>query len=354
MKLFLSTLLLLGVLVPDALATQEKAPERPWTLLVYGAADNNADGHLLDFLNRVRAALDDDPGMELVLWIDRHEGYSHDTKTLGADFTGARVYRLDRDTAELLDASAEFPGMTADEEYEPDSADPDNIRRFIAFGKKHFPARNTGLLIYSHANGRTLCPDEESGHDMHIPELTDLVSEEESVDFMALELCNMAGIEIAYQWRPGNGGFGADVLVAIPNAGPPLAWERAFARIRSAGHEASVPGATLDPATMSAEDFGRLVVEEGYLGRKATIEAHPEEAASVRFESASCYDLREASKVKKAVDELARALARSDAKDVFEELRGVELAPGRALPQGQRQRLRQRPEEPVTAPALRR
>ena len=52
--------------------------------------------------------------------------------------------------------------MTADEEYEPDSADPDNIRRFIAFGKKHFPARNTGLLIYSHANGRTLCPDEES------------------------------------------------------------------------------------------------------------------------------------------------------------------------------------------------
>ncbi len=306
-----------------AVALAQVAPaERPWTLLVYGAADNDADGHLLEFLNRVRAALDDDPGMELVVWIDRHEGYSDDAETFGADFTGARVYRLKRDSAELLDASADFPGMTADEEYEPDSADPDNIRRFIAFGKQRFPAERTGLLIYGHADGRTLCPDEESGREMSIPELTDLVTEKESVDFMGLELCNMAGIEIAYQWRPGNGGFSADVLVAIPNAGPPLDWERAFERIRSQGHASPSAQPALDPATMSAEDFGKLVIEEGYLGRRLVLERHPDEGERVLYESASCYDLRKASQVKQAVDGLARELARTSAKDVFEELRG--------------------------------
>ena len=81
-------------------------PELPWTLMIYGAADNNADGPILEFLDGIRAALDDDAGMELILFIDRSEGFSTDSKSLGADFTGARVYRLRSDSAELLDARA--------------------------------------------------------------------------------------------------------------------------------------------------------------------------------------------------------------------------------------------------------
>jgi len=151
---------------------------------------------MTEFLDGVRTALDDDAGMELILFIDRAEGFSDDDRSLGAEFTGARVYRLRRDTAELLDASSHFPGMTAEEEYEVDSADPRNIGAFVAFCKERFPARNYGLMIYSHADGCTMCPDEESGRDMHIPELPDLVGEDASVDFLALELCNMGGIEI--------------------------------------------------------------------------------------------------------------------------------------------------------------
>ena len=209
--------------------------------------------------------------------------------------------------------------MASDEEYEVDSADPRNIGNFVAFGKERFPARNYGLMIYSHADGCTMCPDEESGRSMSIPELTDWIGEEASVDFFALELCNMGGIEIAYQWRPGNGGFSAGVLVAIPNAGPPLDWDRAFARIRSAGHAASGKGDVLDPATMTPADFGRLVIEEGYLGRQAAAKRHP---GAVGWEAAGCYDLRAAKDVKEAVDRLAVELARSDAKEAFEQLRG--------------------------------
>jgi clostripain len=323
LRALLGCLLLSAAPLPEPQATRSL---RPWTILVYGAADNNADGPILGFLNEVRKAIDDDPGLELLLLIDRSEKFSDDAAILGEDFTGARLYRLRRDSAERLSGGEELPELTLDgEDAELDSADADSVRRFIAWGKAHWPAQRTGLMIYSHANGRTMCPDEESGRDMGIPELSQLLTEKESLDFLALELCNMGGIEIGYEWRPSEEGrrgrFGADVLVAIPNAGPPLDWDRAFARIRSRGHDASpLSGPYLDPATMSAADFGRLVIEEGRRGRELAMGARPER---VKREAAACYDLRRAGDVKRAVDALAVELGRSeDARTFFLEMRG--------------------------------
>lgn len=310
-----------ALLFSSQLATRATpAPLRPWTILVYGGADNNADGPILRFLDSVRKAIDDDPGLELLLLLDRSEGFSDDATLLGEDFTGARLYRLRKDSAERLAGGVEFPELTLGEDSELDSADADNVRRFIAWGKAHYPAQRTGLMIYSHADGSTMCPDEESGRDMGIPELSQLLTEKESLDFLALELCNMGGIEIGYQWRPAQGTetrrFGADVLLAIPNAGPPLDWDRAFARIRSPGHDESpLPGPYLDPAAMTAADFGTLVIEEGRRGREAS-------QRSVVHEAAGCYDLRRAGEVKRAVDALAVALAAGDCRDVFGEMRG--------------------------------
>ncbi len=293
--------------------------------MVYAAADNDADGPVLEFLDGVRAALDDDPGMQLILFIDRSDGYSKDATALGADFTGARIYRLRKDSAELLDASSHFPDMprtNGDAEYEVDSSDPKHIGGFVRFCKQRFPARNFGLLIYSHADGRGMCPDEKSDSEMGIPQLTAQVGVESSVDFLALELCNMGGIEIAYQWRPGNGGFSANVLVAIPNAGPPLDWKRAFARIRSEGHGAGSQGERIDPVTMTAAQFGALIVEEGERGRRAMAAQHPRMGREIAYEAAACYDLAAATAVKQAVDGLAVRLAdATGARQAFESLR---------------------------------
>jgi clostripain len=308
-----------------ASAQQAAEPLRPWTILVYGGADNNADGPILGFLDDVRKAIDDDPGIELLLLIDRSEKFSSDATLLGQDFAGARLYRMRKDSAERLSGGEHFPELTMDQDAELDTADADNLRRFIAWGKAHYPARRTGLMIYSHANGITMCPDEESGNDMGISELSRLLTAKESLDFMALELCNMGGIEISYQWRPSEEGqpgrFGADVLLAIPNAGPPLDWDRAFARIRSKGHDASpLAPPFLDPATMTAADFGKLVIEEGRRGRELAAKERPERAAR---EAAACYDLRRSKDVKHAVDALAVALAASEeAREYFMEMRG--------------------------------
>jgi clostripain len=292
-------------------------PKRPWTILVYGAVDNSADGPLIEFLHKVRRAIDDDSGLDLLLFIDRSAKHSRRANYLGEDFTGTRLYRLRKDSVERLSGGDQFPDITADKEVELNSADAANVGRFIAWGKKQSPARRYALMIYSHANGKTMCPDETNAAVMGIAELNDKVGAQERVDFLALELCNMGGIEIAYQWRPGNGRFEADVLLAIPNAGPPLDWDRAFARIRTPGHE-SIKGPAVDPATMTAADFGRLVIEEGYRGRqaRARYDKHLLE------ESAGCYDLRNAGAVKNAVDELSVELARADAKSIVLELRG--------------------------------
>jgi clostripain len=297
---------------------QEKDTKRPWTILVYGAADNNADGPILRFLDSVCKALDDDPGVDLLLLIDRSEGYSRDARFLGEDFTGARLFRLRKDKAERLSGGKHFPEITLEKDTELDSADAANIARFVAWGKATSPAKHYALLIYSHADGKTMCPDEHSGRDMGFAELTDDAGAEAGVDFLALELCNMGGIEIGYQWRPDNGRFGAEVLLAIPNAGPPLDWDRAFARIRSRGHAARGSEPAVDPSTMTAADFGKLVIEEGHRGRQGGGRHGPGPSR----ESAGCYDLRRSGKVKEAVDEMSRALANSESKSVLLELGG--------------------------------
>jgi len=306
---------------------QDAGPERPWTLMIYGAADNNAHGPIIDFLDSIRTALDDDPGMELIVFIDRSEGFSDDAEFFGSNFSGAGLFRLRKDKAERLDPGEYFPGMKLGEDNEVDSSDPLNIESFVAYSKHHFPAKNYGLMIYSHANGYTMCPDEESGGEMYIPQLTEQVSSAASVDFLALELCNMAGVEIAYQWRPGNGGFSADTLVAIPNAGPPLDWDRAFRRIRTEGHKSSAQGPHFDPASLSPAQFGKLVVEEGQRGRIAMAQRFPEEAERIQLESAACFDLTIAAQLKQEIDAMARALAQGDARESMDALRGEATDP---------------------------
>jgi clostripain len=295
---------------------QEMAAPRAWTILLYGAADNNADGPILSFLHSIRKALDDDPAVELLALLDRSDKFSTDAAILGEDFTGTRLYRVHRKSVERLAGGAQLPELAATGDVELNTADPGLLRRFVAWGKATAPAERTMLLIYSHADGRTMCPDEGDKRDMGIPAVSAGDGPAVHVDVLALELCNMGGIEAAYQWRPGSGKFTADVLVAIPNAGPPLDWRLAFARLRSPGHATTAERPGIDPAAMSAEDFGRLVVDEGALGRAAAKKA----GDRVHHESAGCYDLRAADDVKRAVDRFAAALGGSAARTMLFEL----------------------------------
>jgi len=284
------------------------APERAWTFFVYGAADNNADGHMFEFIADLRRTLAGRPGVELILFMDRHEHHSKDARALGEDFTGARLYRLGPDSAERLDGGAEFPAARRDAEWEADSADPATLGQFLRFGKARFPARHHALLIYSHANGITMCPDEATDTEMDVAGLGPDSCAGAEVQWTALELCNMGSFDVACQWRPGRGGFGTDYLVAIPNAGPPLDWARIFARF--------------DPA-MTPRELSLLAIAEGGAGRRAFAQAHPERAAEVAHEAVAAYDLSAAAAAKSAVGRFAAAAGRDpQARATLEGLRG--------------------------------
>jgi hypothetical protein len=268
-------------------------PPAPWTFLIYGAADNNADGHMFGFIRDVRAALAAQPGVEVALFMDRHTKYSDEAETLGEDFTGARLYRLTGGGAERLDGGPELPLARLDAEWEADSGDPAVLGSFVRWGKRRFPARHTALLIYSHADGITMCPDEGDKSEMDLADFAARAGAGSDVDWTGLELCNMGSFEVAYSWRPGSGGFSTGVLVAIPNAGPPLDWARILARFEP---------------ELSPLDLGRIAIEEGGRGRLADIMENPQMAAESR-ESVSCYDLSRIGEAKSAWDRFAVALA---------------------------------------------
>ena len=112
----MSALSLAPLLLSLAGTPAQSGATRPWTILVYGGADNNADGPILEFLDQVRKAIDDDPGIELLLLLDRSEKFSDDAQMLGEDFHGGRLYRLRKDSAERLSGGEQFPELVLDED----------------------------------------------------------------------------------------------------------------------------------------------------------------------------------------------------------------------------------------------
>lgn len=300
--------------------------QKAWTVLVYGAADNSADSSVFGWIHFVRRAIADDPAFHVVVFVDRSK-QPRDGKgaaEIGEAFTGGRLYEIHEKTASRLDGGEEFPEVRVDRDFEPDSADPATLRKFIRYGKAHFPAQHTALILFSHADGISMCPDLESGREMGLAELTAATEEEDAVDFTGLDLCNMAGVEVAYQWRPGNGGFSTQVLLAVPNAGQELDWDRVFARMHAPGSPAAKGrDDVVDPARIDAREFARLAVEEARKGRLAFAERRPEQRGLVDFEAGAAFDLTAIDAVKRAVDEFARSLWRADAKAILgEALRG--------------------------------
>src|SRR5262249_8125986 len=149
--------------------------KRAWAILLYGAVDNSADDPFVAFTDQVRRAIDDDPGIELLLLIDRSNKHAKRATFLGDDFTSTRLYRVRKDSVERLSGGAHFPEITKDKDINLNSADASTLRRFIAWGKANSPAQRYGLLIYSHVNGKSMCPDDRAGSEMGIAELTDKI-----------------------------------------------------------------------------------------------------------------------------------------------------------------------------------
>ena len=175
----------------------------------------------------------------VLLLIDRVAGFSNDASVLGSNFTGTRLYELKGGTATPLAGHEYFPEIGGAKDFDANMGDARVLRDFIRYGKKYYRAKHYALFFYSHGDGISFCPDVESDHDALFPaEVSDVLGKQESVDLVGLDVCSMAGVEVAYQWRPSTTHFSTSYLIASAPISVPWNYYSFFSNL--AGHSSDI------------------------------------------------------------------------------------------------------------------
>lgn len=308
-----------------------KHEKKAITFMHYCDADNNLEPYLLKDLQEAKEGVTND--VNYITLMDRIDGFSNDSAVLGEDFTDTRLYELTPNKATRLSGGDEFPEIRLDSEYEANMGDAKTLAKFISFAKANYPADKYVLILSNHGGGmrdgedvidetthRAICWDETDNNDtLYIGEISDVLTQEHSVDVLGFDACVMGAAEIAYQFRPGNGSFQADVMVAsCPNEwGYGWKYDDILKRFDSKGGNNGEEDQTLGglekifkPSEASALDIGAVIVEEQ---RDSTM-------PYTNNQQLSCYDLSKAESVKNAVDKLAISLVNK--KDAIDSLKG--------------------------------
>ncbi len=275
-----------------------------WTIMYYAVGSNSSETDLLSDIGEMIQGKTAD-GYEVITLIDRVEGYSEDSTTLGENFTDTRLYQLEADTYEELDGGQILPEINVHTLYEANMGDADLLKRFIQFCKANYPAKHYMLALRSHGNGASMCPDAEAGTaDRLFPaELRDVLTQSESVDILGLDVCSMAGLENLYEWRPSDTAFSADYVIASAPLSGAWAYDQILGRLSQKGNGVSQGSShfeggmekDLNPLEMTPREFASLIIEEVY--------------DSQRWASWGLFDNSAIEAVKTSIDELARLLA---------------------------------------------
>jgi clostripain len=241
--------------------------------MYYAAGCNSSEIDLLsDVDEMIRGKQSED--YEVILLIDRTEGHSNDSTTLGENFTDTRLYRINKNSYEELNGKELLPELSTKQSYDANMADAHTLKQFIRYCKTYYPADHYMLVMRSHGNGLGMCPDSEHGvRDKLYPgEMSDILTKAESVDILGLDVCSMAGLENLYEWRPGAENFGAEYVIASAPVSAAWAYDQIFGRLKPGAIEKSKDSnyfsegieEYLDPNSMRPIDFAKLIMEEIY------------------------------------------------------------------------------------------
>lgn len=309
-----------------------------WTFMVYSDADNNLEEDLLDDIEEMKKGTTG--AVNIIVLVDRSDSYSDDSSVLGSNFTDTRLYRITSNKATRISGGDEFPEITTSSSYEANMGDAETLQKFIQFCKANYTADKYALIISDHGDGarsragdditdvsKGFSYDYSSDDDcIYTAEVTDVLTSSESVDFLGFDVCLAGGAEVAYQYRPGNGGFCADVMVASAASELSYGWdyEDSFARITSDNSgdngetDTIVGGSELyyDPSEMSAIELGGIFVEEqqDFYSTASSSEGI--------FQTLAVYDLSKIDALKEKVDEFVKYLVDNDKQTDFESVRG--------------------------------
>ena len=297
--------------------------ENQWTVLVYGAVDNDWERPFMQDLKGMLRGLDGVRGMETLLLIDRAPGYSRNAKTLLSEFEDTRLFRLTDGDVQPLSGKAHFPGITENTGVEMDLSDASTLRDFIRYGKEHYPAKHYAIWFVSHGEGPYSCPDETDGGDLFTAEISDVLKESDSVDILGFDACLMASAENAYQWRKRPGEFGADLFIAAAPVSSSWPYEELFLGLQSDRSDTDASAAADSHTALSPTAFANYIV--GTLRTQITEGKSGDRGLELDLQSWGAFSTAGTEVAKIDLDRLAKQLWLDDAKGETLALRGSGL-----------------------------
>ena len=346
-------LFVLGCFSVESESEEEPAPETAWTIMYYGAGDNDLESSMLQDIQEMKNGFANGQGINLIVLFDRPSDNTYETAGFGENFTKARLYRITQSKTWRLAGGSKFPEITKTSNYDANMADPHTLKQFIEFCKFNYPASKYALIISNHGSGfhkkslpnssllnttKAMC--EDSSHDgdmMYTYEMSSILTSAQSVDLFALDACLMSSVEFAYQFRKhsSNTRFTADYMVAsAPNLwGLGFDYKNVFMRLQNKTGNNGTADITLggnekyyNPATMTALDFAAVIIEEQRDSIEIELAKNYKESDKqlIRSQSLTCLDLSQVYNVKTAVDTLSKKL--TGYKATLETIRGKNAA----------------------------
>jgi hypothetical protein len=174
--------------------------KKDWTVLVYAAADNDLEKHIVKNVADLERIISKNPDFNAVVQLDRGENPSN----TGGKWPGTRRIHLCTDkTAARIDSPAlEDMGHV-------NMADPGVLQDFIQWGMKSFPARHYMLVVSDHGlawKGAIQDFSHNGKEMMSISDMKDAILDAEKnagkkLDILCFDACDMAQAEVAYEMR---------------------------------------------------------------------------------------------------------------------------------------------------------
>lgn len=197
--------------------TVQKSDEKDWTVLYYMNGNNWMQKQMPGILRQLEAVGSDDK-INYVAQISRQGAWSD--KMVG-DWNGARRYYVKENTDgggilttlknSLLSGLPPYTKGIGSDLVEDlgrvDMGDPRNLKEFVEWGMKKYPARNYCVVLIGPSQGfYNVMKDEGTGSTMSAKELKDALSGAQKatgrkVDVLTLDLSSGSSVELGYQLK---------------------------------------------------------------------------------------------------------------------------------------------------------
>ena len=193
--------------------TVPSPPRTKWTVLVFLDASNDLQPYSVLNMNQMER-LGGNSDVRFVVQWKQYKPYFPDST-----FDGTRRYLVNKDSTDAITST-----LISDLGTNVDMGNATTLRQFVDWGKSHYPADHTLLMLWDHGSGwaqrsplpktRTLNYDTQYGSVMNVQDIGSALSGQH-LDVIAIDACLMQQIEVATELQNA-----ADFVVASEELTP--------------------------------------------------------------------------------------------------------------------------------------